>query len=248
MALERSEIQVRYSPGCDISIGRADVIEAGLYWAPVDLGLVSAERLWSLAEEGGLILEVGELLLAESCRQYARWIDQGLAPERLVIAVSGAQCLFGDLLRSVERRLAAYPTLNKRLDLAFSERLLVRHRETLAALFQGLNALAVGVWITDAGLGWTSPSLLQHLPIRALRIHASFIEGLSYAAHEMAVVEALIVMAQALEIEIRADGVRTLEQRYKLLELGCLKAQGELFGEAMPAADFEVWLNQRVNP
>lgn len=247
-ALERSEIQVRYRPGCDLGTGDPDVIEAALCWAPADLGTIVAERLWTLAEEGGLILELGELLLNESCRQFAQWIDQGLAPERLLIPISESQCLCGDLVRSVERQLLAAPALDGHLELGFSERLLVKHREPLTALFQGLNELRVGIWINDVGLGWTAPALLQRLPIRALRIHASFIEALPNAPHELAVVEALIAMAQALEIEIRADGVRTQEQRYQLLDLGCLKAQGDLFGEAMPGPNLEAWLNLRANP
>ncbi len=248
-ALEQLEFQIRYYPGCDMNNGHYDAVEAIPHWNPSDLGPVTTERLWTLAEESGLSRTLGEWLLAKSCEQFARWIDSGLAPDRLVIAIGETQCLEGNLLRSVEHQLLKHPLLVKHLDLAFSEHLLVKHYEALADLFQKLNELGVGIWISEVGLGWTSPALLQRLPIRALKIHSNFIEALPQGYHELAVIETLIAMAQALKIEIRADGVRTVEQQYQLLNLGCAKGQGDLFGGVMPAPAFEEWLNaNRVAP
>jgi diguanylate cyclase (GGDEF)-like protein/PAS domain S-box-containing protein len=247
-ALGRSEFQLYYRPGMDMSTETLDSVAVSIHWEPPELGVISQERLLPLAEESGLILELGNWILACACRQLQDWIDRRLPIKRLVVEISEAQLTRGDLARTVAQRLEDYPAAAARLDLEFSERLLVKHREQIAEVFQGLNELGVGICLSDVGIGWTAPALLQRLPIRALKIHANFIEALPDAHHELAVVEALIAMAQALGLEIRADGVRTKEQQYQLLSIGCLKAQGDLFSEPLSAAQFESWLDPRPAP
>ncbi|MBK1654504.1 putative bifunctional diguanylate cyclase/phosphodiesterase [Allochromatium vinosum] len=238
-ALGTSEFQLHYRPGMDMTKETLDSVAVSIHWEPPELGMISQERLLPLAEESGLILELGDWVLAGACRQLQDWIDRGLSIKRLVVEISEAQLTRGDLARTVAQRLEDYPAAATRLDLEFSERLLVKHREQIAEVFQGLNELGVGICLGEVGIGWTAPALLQRLPIRALKIHSNFIEALPDAHHELAVVEALIAMAQALGLEIRADGVRTKEQQYQLLSIGCLKAQGDLFGEPLRAAQFE---------
>jgi diguanylate cyclase (GGDEF)-like protein/PAS domain S-box-containing protein len=244
-ALSASELQLHYRPGMDMSTETFDSVAVSIHWELPELGVVAQERLLPLAEESGLILELGDWVITCACRQLQDWIDRGLAIKRLVVEISEAQLTHGDLARTVAKRLEDYPAAATRLDLEFSERLLIKHRDQIAEVFQGLNELGVGICLGDVGIGWTAPALLQRLPIRALKIHSSFIEALPKAHHELAVVEALIAMAQALGLEIRADGVRTKEQQYQLLSIGCLKAQGDLFGEPLSAAQFESWLDPR---
>lgn len=242
-ALGTSELRLHYRPGMDMSTETFDSVVVSIHWEPPELGVISQEQLLTLAEESGLILELGDWILAGACRQLQDWSDRGLAIKRLVVEIGEAQLTRGDLARTVAQRLEDYPAVATRLDLEFSERLLVKHREQIAEVFQSLNELGVGICLNEVGIGWTAPALLQRLPIRALKIHANFIEALPDAHHELAVVEALIAMAQALGLEIRADGVRTREQQYQLLSIGCLKAQGDLFGEPLSATQFESWLD-----
>ncbi|MTW20711.1 EAL domain-containing protein [Allochromatium palmeri] len=242
-ALGTSEIQLQYRPSMDMSTDGLDAVAVSMHWELPELGLITQERLLALAEESGLILELGDWVLTQACRQVQDWIDRGLTIKRLAIEISEAQLTRGDLARTLAQRLEDYPAVATRLDLEFSERLLVKHREQIAEVFQGLNELGIGICLSEVGIGWTAPALLQRLPIRGLKIHSSFIEALPNAHHELAVVEALIAMAQALGLEISADGVRTKDQQYQLLSIGCLKAQGDLFGEPLSAAQFESWLN-----
>ena len=243
LALGASELQLHYRPGLDMSTETCDWIVVAVQWEPLELGVMTQERLFSLAEETGLILELGDWMLERACRQIQDWSDRGLKMPKLVVEIHEAQLTHGDLARTLARCLDDYPAAALRLELEFSERLLVKHSEQIAEVFQGLNELGVGICLSEVGIGWTAPALLQRLPIRALKIHASFIEALPNAHHELAVVEALIAMVQALGLEIRADGVRTKEQQYQLLSLGCLKAQGDLFGTLSSAAQFESQLN-----
>ncbi|MGQ9831588.1 MAG: putative bifunctional diguanylate cyclase/phosphodiesterase [Thermochromatium sp.] len=242
-ALGTSELQLHYRPGMDMSTQTCDSVIVSIHWAPPELGVISQEQLLTLAEEGSMILELGDWILTGACRQLQDWSDRGLAIRRLVVEISEAQLTHGDLARTLAQRLEDYPAAAKHLDLEFSERLLVKHREQIAEVFQRLTELGIGIGLNEVGIGWTAPALLQRLPIRTLKIHASFIEALPDAHHELAVVEALIAMAQALGLEIRADGVRTKEQQYQLLSIGCLKGQGDLFGKSLSAAQFECWLD-----
>ncbi|NVZ10867.1 EAL domain-containing protein [Allochromatium humboldtianum] len=247
-ALGTSELQLHYRPGMDMSTETFDSVAVSIVWESPELGVIAQERLLPLAEESGLILELGDWALTQACRQLQDWIDRGLKIKRLVVEVGEVQLTRGDLARTLAQRLEDCPAAATRLDLEFSERLLVKHREQIAEVFQGLNELGVGICLGEVGIGWTAPAVLQRLPIRTLKIHSSFIEALPDAHHELAVVEALIAMAQALGLEIRADGVRTKEQQYQLLSIGCLKAQGDLFGEPLNAAQFESWLDPPPAP
>ncbi|BCU07644.1 hypothetical protein Atep_23210 [Allochromatium tepidum] len=247
-ALGTPELQLHYRPGMDMSTETFDSVTVSIHWESPELGVITQERLLPLAEESGLILELGDWMLTQACRQLQDWIDRRLKIKRLVVEIGEVQLTRGDLARTLAQRLEDYPAAATRLDLEFSERLLVKHREQIAEVFQGLNELGVGICLGEVGIGWTAPAVLQRLPIRTLKIHSSFIEALPDAHHELAVVEALIAMAQALGLEIRADGVRTKEQQYQLLSIGCLKAQGDLFGEPLSAAQFESWLDPQPVP
>jgi EAL domain-containing protein (putative c-di-GMP-specific phosphodiesterase class I) len=240
------EIQIIYRPGMDMSTNRCDCISASIHWEPPELGAVPPERFLPLANESGLILELGNWALDTACRHLQEWLEQELPVQRLVIGISEAQITRGNLVRHVTHLLEKYPLIATRLELELSECLLVKHREQIAEVLQGLNQLGIHITLGDVGIGWTAPAVLQRLPIKALKIHPSFIEALPNAHHELAVVEALIAMAQSLGLEVRADGVRTKEQQYQLLNIGCLKGQGDLFGAPLSASQLESWMNPKA--
>ncbi|SDX55734.1 PAS domain S-box-containing protein/diguanylate cyclase (GGDEF) domain-containing protein [Allochromatium warmingii] len=242
-ALNRSELQLRYRPCMNMSAESLDSVTVALYWESPELGVLTHERIIALADDSGLLPELGDWVLAQACRQLQTWFENGLAIKRLVVEISEAQFTHRDLVRTVAHHIAEYPAVATQLDLEFSEQLLVKYRTQIADVFQGLNELGLGICLGEVGIGWTAPALLQRLPIRTLKIHSSFIAALPNAHHELAVVEALIAMAQSLGLEICADGVRTKEQQYQLLSIGCLKALGELFGEAASADQCESWIN-----
>ncbi|MBK1716809.1 EAL and GGDEF domain-containing protein [Thiocystis violacea] len=239
------EFQLLYRAGVDMDSGDCDCVVASIHWEPPELGVVPPERFLPLANESGLILELGNWALETACRQLQDWIESGLAVHCLVVGIHEAQLTRGDLVRNLTNLLEERPLVATRLELEFSECLLAKHREQVAEVFQGLNELGIGITLNEVGIGWTAPAVLQRLPVRTLKIHSSFIEALPNSHHELAVVEALIAMAQSLGLNIRADGVRTKEQKYQLLNIGCLKAQGDLFGEPLSPSHLESWLNPK---
>ncbi len=245
LGLERKEFRLLFQPGVDMNTGDCDCVVASVHWEQPEMGVVPPERFLPLANESGAILELGNWALASACSQLHGWIGRGLAIRTLVIGIGEAQLTRGELIRTLTQLLETYPTVASRLELEFSECLLAKHREQVSEVFQGLNQLGVGITLNEVGISWTAPAVLQRLPVRALKIHSSFIEALPDSHHELAVVEALIAMAQSLNLEIRADGVRTKQQQYQLLNIGCLRAQGDLYSEPLSPANFESWLNPK---
>ncbi|NEV64727.1 EAL domain-containing protein [Thiorhodococcus minor] len=241
--LSRGDLKLLYRPGVNLQSDACDYVEAIVHWEQQELGRVSSERVTTLADEIGLAAEIGDWALETSCTQLAHWLSQGISLPSQGIKICEGQLTHGDLVRKLAGILADKPIIASRLVLEFSESLLIKHREQITEVLRGINELGVGIMLSEVGVGWTAPALLQRLPVKALKIHPNFVAALPDSAHELAVVEVLIAMAQSLGLDIRADGVRTKEQQYQLMNLGCGHAQGELFSEPLTAAQLQSWLN-----
>ncbi len=243
--LDKGEYRLMYRPRADMETGIYGGVEVLIRWDQEEIGTVPPERFLPLANESGFMAELGQWELAMACRQLQNWLGKGLPISGFSINVSEAQLTRGNLIQILERLLTENPRAAKRLDLEFSESLLQKHPEQIAEVFEGLRRLGVSITLNEVGAGWTSPAVLQRLPIKTLKIHPAFIESLPDSRGDLAVVQALIAMAQALDLEILADGVRTEAQRLLLLTIGCQQAQGALFGEPMFAPHFERRLDPR---
>ncbi|MBK1723732.1 EAL domain-containing protein [Thiocystis violacea] len=243
--LSRGDLKLLYRPGVDMESEVCDYVEAVVHWETRELGAIPPERMLSMANEIGLMVDISDWALESTCRQLQSWLARGLPVRSQTIGICEPQLTQGDLVRKVARVLEENPLVAPRLVLEFSESLLVKHRNQIAEVFQGLNQLRVGIILNEVGLGWTAPAVLQRLPIKGLKIHPTFIAALPDSAHELAVVEALIAMAQSLHLDILADGVRTDEQKYQLMNLGCSRAQGDMFSEPLTAARFEAWISPK---
>ncbi|WP_295403622.1 EAL domain-containing protein [uncultured Thiocystis sp.] len=237
--LIKGEYRLAYRPRANLESGLYVGVEVLLRWDQQEIGPVPPERFLPLADECGFMAELGQWALATACRQVQNWLEHGLTIGVFSVPVSEAQLTRGHLNQTLERLLAENPLVGSRLDLAFNESLLQKHPEQIAEVFEGLRRLGVSITLNEVGAGWISPLALQRLPIKTLRIHPNFIESLPDSRDDLAVVQALIAMAQALDLEILADGVRTDEQRQLLLTIGCQQAQGALFGEPLFRPHFE---------
>lgn len=246
--LVKGEYRLMYRPRVDLETGIHTSAEVLIRWDQAEIGTVPPERFLTLANESGFMAELGEWELAMACRQLQHWLGKGFAIGGLSIHVSEAQLTRGNLIQTLERLLLENPLAANRLDLEFNESLLQKHPEQIAEVFDGLRRLGVSITLNDVGAGWTSPAALRRLPIKTLRIHPNFIESLPESRDDLAVVQALVAMAQALDLEILADGVRTDEQRQLLLTIGCQQAQGALFGDAVFAPHFEHRLDPQPCP
>ena len=249
-ARENGQCRLLYRPRVDMESGAIDAIEAAIQWEEQEVGTATSDRYSQVANDTRLMVELGQWSLKTACSQLQGWLRLGMSVKSLVIEISEAHLAHGDLLRQLDHLLIENPDVRHRLELAFSESLLVRHCEQIVELFDGLHRRGIAILLQDVGTGWTSPPVLQRLPLRALQIHPTFIVNLPESQHDLAVVQTVIAMAQALDIEVIADGIRTPQQRLLLLNIGCQRALGDLLGRSMSAEQLVQLpdINPRPNP
>lgn len=246
--LEKGEYELLFQPRADLETGRWTGAEVRVRWQHPELGLVPHERLLPLIESGGMLVELGQWMLAETCSRLHDWHLRGVPIGTLVLRISEAQMTRFDLVPTLERLLRANGIDAAGLELSFAESFLFKHPEQAREVFDGLHRLGVCLTLGEVGTSWLAPPVLRRLPIGRLEIHRSFVDAMPDSPDDLAVVQALIAMAQALDIDISADGVRDDRQRLLLLNIGCLQAQGDLFAPPLTASHLERCLLQASDP
>lgn len=237
--LANGEYELYFRPRVDLATGHWIGAQACVRWNQAELGLVAPERFLPLAESSGLMIELGQWVLAEACRRLQDWIGRGVPFQTIAVAISEQQLTRFNLVLALERMLSEAALPGHLLQLEFAESLLFKHPERVREVFGGLHRLGVGLVLTEVGSSWTAPAVLRRLPINRLMIHGPLIDAMLDSSEDLAVVQALIAMAQALDLGLSADGVRSDRQRLILLNSGCMEVQGELFSPPLSARHFE---------
>jgi diguanylate cyclase (GGDEF)-like protein/PAS domain S-box-containing protein len=242
-ALERDELRVFYQPIIDVEMRRRIGVEALVRWQHPTRGLLAPSAFLDVAEQTGLIVPIGAWVLAESCRQVARW-NEALGPaDRLSLSVnlSGRQLAEKDLAETVARTLqdAAVDPHSLQLYLEVTETLLpTDHEGARRALFE-LRQLGIDLAIDDFGTGYSSLRYVRELPISIVKIDQSFVAGLGRSRQDEAIVRAVAELGHTLGLRVVAEGVETELQFSKLRCYPCDYAQGYLFGRPQPAELFD---------
>jgi diguanylate cyclase (GGDEF)-like protein/PAS domain S-box-containing protein len=236
-ALGRAELRLDYQPIVSLSTEAPVAVEALLRWEHPQRGLVSPYEFISVAEENGLIEPIGDWVLDSACRQAAAWYKQqpDAAPLAISVNISGKQ-LGGQRLPQVVSRVLAETRLDPDcLHLEITESVMVGDAETLTETLQALKRIGVRLHLDDFGTGYSSFGYLTRLPLDALKIDRSYIDGLGSDARASAIAGAIIAMSNALSLEVIAEGVETEAHAAELRRLGCRLAQGFYFARPMPA-------------
>ncbi|WP_108459718.1 putative bifunctional diguanylate cyclase/phosphodiesterase [Devosia naphthalenivorans] len=224
-ALGREEFFLLYQPQIDLRSGDLMGVEALVRWQSGSLGLVSPADFIPLAEETGLIVNLGKWILVEACTRAARWNWDG----RLSVNVSSIQFRRSDMVTTVRQALEQSGLPANRLDLELTESLLVDDDPAILSTLEELRQMGVSLALDDFGTGYSSLSYLSRLPIDKIKIDQSFVRPLPEPNNE-AIVETIVLMARRLSMSIVAEGIETAEQRDYLAALGCQVGQGYLFG------------------
>jgi diguanylate cyclase (GGDEF)-like protein len=234
-ALERREFILHYQPKVEIKTGMITGTEALLRWNHPLRGLVSPMDFISLAEETGLIVPIGEWVLATACAQNKLWQDQGLP--KLGIAVNLSARQFGDsrLLARLTRIIQASGIDPSSLELEITESIMMSHGESAVAVLEQLNSIGVQIAIDDFGTGYSSLGYLKHFPIDTIKVDRSFIRDIPADSGDMKIARAIIAMAHALRLKVVAEGVETAEQLKFLRAQHCDAAQGYFLYRPLPA-------------
>ena len=237
-ALENGELSLNYQAKVDLGSRTIIGAEALLRWTSPELGQVTPDEFIPVAEETGLIVPIGEWILETACKEAAGWNKLVADPVHVGVNLSSIQFLQGDLIKSVESALAHSGLPASLLDLELTESILVANPEETIETLDRLKTAGASVSIDDFGTGYSSLSYLTRFPLDNLKIDRAFVTNLPNEKDAVAIVRAIISMAQNLDLKIIAEGVETENQITFLHALGCQTGQGYLFSKPVSAQDF----------
>lgn len=243
-AIEDNQLEVFYQPKLSLETGRLDAAEALVRWRHPERGMVPPGDFIGLAEETGLIVSIGEIVLREACRQACEWQRQGLAPLRVSVNLSVHQLRQGKLVSLVRQVLEESGLEPRYLELELTESQLLDSVEHIISTFQQLRELGVKLAIDDFGTGYSSLSYLKRFPVDYVKIDQAFIRGLGEGTEDAAITQAIIAMAHSLGLKVVAEGVENQVQLDFLKANGCDEVQGYLISRPLEAAALAALLAQ----
>lgn len=246
-ALENSELVLHYQPRIAVTSGRTVGLEALVRWQHPVRGMISPQAFIPLAEEIGLIGELGRWVLRAACRQNRAWQLMGLPPVKVSVNLSAQQVASPRIVEEVRTALESSGLDARWLELELTESCLMQNTEATLATLQEIRAMGVTLSIDDFGTGYSSLSYLKRLPIDVLKIDQSFIRGVIQDPNDTAIVMAMISMAHRMDLEIVAEGVTSTDQADFLAAHHCDEMQGFLFSRPLPADEMEAKFGQDLS-
>jgi diguanylate cyclase (GGDEF)-like protein/PAS domain S-box-containing protein len=236
-ALVQQELLLYYQPKVSLRSGRIVGSEALIRWKHPSNGMISPAKFIPVAEETGLILDIGTWVLDQACRQVRQWLDQGLSVPPVAVNLSARQ-FDKNLPQRVLATLDQHRVDASQIKLEITESLLVKGPEVVIPIMNALVASGLALSLDDFGTGYSSLAYLKKFPISTLKIDRSFVIGVPGDDNDCAIARAIVTMGQQLRQEIVAEGVETVEQMVFLRNLGCDQLQGFLFSPPVAADDF----------
>jgi diguanylate cyclase (GGDEF)-like protein len=237
-AISEGGLLLHYQPEVDLRTGQLLAVEALVRWDHPERGILAAGEFITVAEEAGLITDLGGWVLAEACRQMSAW--QAEYPElsfAMRVNMSPAQLSNRNVVGLVRACLAENRLPGRLLCLEITEHALVQDVEQTVRVLHDLRSLGVSLAIDDFGTGYSSMSQLKQLPVDVLKIDQTFVCGLGIDGRDRAIVDATVRLANSFGLEVVAEGVETAELVHELLSLGCYRAQGYHLSRPKPARD-----------
>jgi diguanylate cyclase (GGDEF)-like protein/PAS domain S-box-containing protein len=249
-ALERGELSLHYQPLLQLDSGQIIGVEALLRWNHPTLGQIPPATFIPIAEESGLIIEVGNWVLKEACLQNKAWQRSGLANFKVAVNVSALQFQQADLVETVAGELKRSGLDPRWLELEITESVVMNKIDQTALQLSRLRQLGVSISIDDFGTGYSSLNYLRRLPIDTIKIDRSFISDLNTDGPEIssegAIILAITTMAHNLNLKVLAEGVETAAQLEFLSRIGCNQVQGYYFLRPTTSVELEEWA-RRLN-
>ena len=236
-ALLRDEFSIFYQPQFDVRTSNVSGMEALLRWTNPELGAVSPEEFIPVAEETGMIIEIGEWVLRNACQQAKVWRDEGLPPVRMAVNVSGHQFAMKEFPQLVARIIQETGMEPAMLELEITETVVMKDEGWAEKALLELKKLGISLAIDDFGTGYSSLGRLRNFAVDRLKIDRSFVTSLIECDDDRAIASAIISMSRSLHINVTAEGVESFPQLAFLLENECQEAQGYLFSRALSPAD-----------
>ncbi|WP_242482186.1 putative bifunctional diguanylate cyclase/phosphodiesterase [Thiocystis violacea] len=245
LAVERDELVLHYQPQLDLKSGRLSGVEALVRWRHPELGLIPPDRFIPLAEEIGVIGEIGAWVWRSACRQLAAWDGAGLQVPRVSINLSVKEIEHLGVVERMARMLRTNRLASRRVELEVTESLLMRDPERSCSVLTALKDLGVELAVDDFGTGYSSLAYLKRLPLDRLKIDQSFVHDIGHDTNDEAIVRAVVALARSLGLETVAEGVEEAHQAAFLEREGCCLAQGYLYAKPLAVAELAAWSDGR---
>jgi predicted signal transduction protein with EAL and GGDEF domain len=241
-AVERQEFVLHYQPRLSLETLQVEAVEALLRWPHPQRGLVPPDEFIPIAEQSGLIVEIGDWVLREACFQAKRWHALDTPTWQVAVNVSGVQFRDGTLVRRVEEAIASAGIDPRMIELEFTEGALIEYSSAVSRAVTSLKELGVATALDDFGTGYSSMSYLRHFPVDTLKIDRMFVRDIaSRNAGNAPLVDAIIAMAKSLGLATVAEGVETDAQWQYLRDRDADQVQGYLFCKPLSIIDLERW-------
>ena len=242
LALQAGQLSLHYQPQVDLHSGGILGFEALARWRHPERGWISPGDFIPLAEESGLITQLGDWALREACRQIKVWSESGLPYGPMAVNVSTVQLNRSDLFSSVTQVLREIGLPPQLITLEITESVVMGDPAKSQQTLKRLANLGVGLSIDDFGTGYSSLAYLQQLDVAKLKIDLSFVRELTSNANSAAIVKAIIALGHSLGLELIAEGVEVPDQAQRLLDLGCDAIQGYWVSRPLPAEEMAAYL------
>src|SRR5258708_6905775 len=237
-ALEREEFLLHYQPKVNLNTGEITGVEALVRWQQPDRGLLPPAQFVPIAEDCGLIIQIGRWVLREACRQARAWQDAGLPPVPITVNVSAVEFRDKGFVESVRRTLSETGLEARYLGLELTEGVLMEDAESTAAVLQELKVMGVQLAVDDFGTGYSSLSYLRQFPIDVLKIDQSFVHQITADPDDSSIVSAIINMGKSLKHLVVAEGIETQLQRAYLQTQQCAEGQADILTRPLPPPHF----------
>lgn len=244
-AVENNELQVYYQPIISLTTGNINGVEALIRWKHPQRGMIPPVEFIGVAEESGLIIQIGEFVLREACRQVKIWRDAGYHDLWVSVNISGRQFQDKNLLNTIKHILVETGLPGRGLCLEVTETVAMKDIEYSIKVLKELDNLGIDLSLDDFGNGYSSLGYLKSFPLKVLKIDRSFIQDLETNKNSEAITSAIISIGHTLNLEVVAEGVETQEQLAFLKTRLCNEVQGFLFSKPVPADKLSGILEQK---
>lgn len=247
-ALEKKEFELHYQPKLDLHSGQVHSLEALIRWRHPQKGMISPAFFIPLAEDCGLIVEIGAWVIDEACRQIAEWQGMGMRQVRIAVNLSAGQCRKDDIFTRIMNSLKAHDVDPHQLEVEITESMVLHDPVQALHTFNALRDQGISIAIDDFGTGYSSFSYLKKFPSHCLKIDKSFVDDIAVDASNIEIIRAIIAVAHNMGMRVVAEGVETLEQLELLNKNGCNEIQGYYISPPLSAEDIYDFMKRFSSP
>jgi diguanylate cyclase (GGDEF)-like protein/PAS domain S-box-containing protein len=248
-AINGEELFINYQPQINSCTDKLVGMEALVRWSHPIKGLLMPDKFIPLAEDTGMIIELDKWVMRTTMKQVSNWYKEGLNPGVLGLNLSVKQLESHDFIQIIKESINKYDFKAEWLELEITERQMMTKPEDVISRLKEINDLGIAISIDDFGTGYSSLSLLKKLPIHRLKIDQSFIRDIPNNEEDVAIVNAIIALANSLKLDIVAEGVESSQQKDFLINSGCINMQGYYFSHPVSSTEMRtILLNESSNP